>query len=274
MEIIIEYVVLDNFCIDSLLLYASLKVLKQPVKKWGVIIAGVIGAGFALVSPLIKLAGLLGGVLKLTIAYVMCVMVYFSFKKAFQRFTLFTLFTFCFGGALTGIFSFLNIPTVSGISNYYLSNLPMGAIITCCVVFVLVIIKIISKVCLGLKSTIINFNICIYGKSKALRGFVDSGNLLHSSNGRPVVIIEEELLSNWLNNDERMALLVGEYAQLNLNNVEKISVSSLGKSYNMTIFDATAWICGSEKQVSLGISYKKIKAINCDAIIGGELLNV
>ena len=130
----------------------------------------------------------------------------------------------------------------------------------------------IKKIVLQHKNKVVDISLIILNKPQIVRGFVDTGNLLHSNSGLPVVVVEEKLLSKWLSNDERMALFLGNFNQLSLNNIGKISVSSLGKTYNMVTFDALARIDEKLKKIAIGITYQKIK--NFDVVIGSELLEV
>lgn len=273
MEVVVEWVILDNFCIDSLILLGTNKILKQAVNWWGITIAALLGAIFALIMPMVNLSGLSALLIKLGFAYIMCVISSFSFKRAFYRFITFTFLTFCFGGALVAIFTYLNISTQSGITLNYVSSLPMGAIISLGLVFILFLVKLVSKVVLNAKNSVL-CNITFNGKSKVLRGFIDSGNLLHSSLGKPVAVIEEKTLSNWLNPNERMALIMDKFDSLKLDNAERIDVNSLGQVYKMTIFDATIQIGKRVKAISLGISYHKIRANNCEVVLGSNILEV
>ena len=57
LEVIIEYVLLDNFVIDCILLYCTNKLLRLPTNKWGIVLASTCGAVFALFSPLLNFDG-------------------------------------------------------------------------------------------------------------------------------------------------------------------------------------------------------------------------
>ena len=138
MEIIIEYVLLDNFLIDSLLLILTNKILKIPINKAGVILAGIFGAGFAVVSPLIKITGILAVLLKLLIGLIIVWISNLNLNKIFLRFALFTGLTFLFGGLLIALFNFLTINVYDTMYIGYVSSLPLGTIIISILVFIIV----------------------------------------------------------------------------------------------------------------------------------------
>ncbi len=268
MEVIIEYVLIDNFCVDALLMWLSLKILKQPILKWGIVSVGIIGAGFACVSPLINDLIILP--VKLGMAFFLAIISNFSLQKVWSRFLTFTAITFLFGGALMGFIG-ANVDTNNGL--FYISPIPIGAVIAMCVIFVLLCYRFVKKLSKIVHNEVINLKICVRGKTKLVSSFVDTGNMLHSSKGLPVVVVDESLLANWFSMEERMALFLGQINSLNLNNIEKINVSSLGKEYQMTIFDAEVKFGGESKQVAIGISKMRFN-LSGQAIIGREIWEV
>lgn len=275
MEIVIEYVLLDNFLIDALLMTLSIKTLKLPLSKAGIICSSAFGAGFAVVSPLISVTGIFAILIKFSVAFVMAFMACFSFKRVFARFLLFVLYTFAFGGALIALFTFLGIEVYDAMYLGYVSTLPLGTILVCAIVFVSVIFRFIKS--LKNKKTwgsAINLEINILGKTKKVRGFIDTGNSLKNREGKPVIVIAEKTLSYWFNTHERMMIMFNKTESLGLKNVDFITVGSLGGSYKMQVFDAQVNIDGKVREVCVGIANGKVKCGDCQAIIGSELLEV
>ncbi|MBO5103357.1 MAG: sigma-E processing peptidase SpoIIGA [Clostridia bacterium] len=275
MEIIIEYVLLDNFLIDSLLLILTNKTLKLPVNKWGVVLASMFGAGFAVVSPLIRVSGILAILLKFSIAFIMVLMSNFTFKKVLVRFALFVFFTFMFGGALIAIFNFLGISVYDSLYVGYVSSLPIGTILVSIIVFAVFMFRLINNV---FKSRFYNSNTCdveveLNGKVAKIKGFVDTGNTLHNSLGKPVLVVPEKVLSKWFTPYERMLLLLDEN-KLKLKNYENITVGSLGGNYKMKVFDCSIVLNGENKEIALGVAFGKLNCGGCQAILGQEIAEV
>ncbi len=274
MEIIIEYVLLDNFLIDSLLLILTNKILKIPINKVGVILAGIFGAGFAVVSPLIKITGILAVLLKLLIGLIIVWISNLNLNKIFLRFALFTGLTFLFGGLLIALFNFLTINVYDTMYIGYVSSLPLGTIIISILVFTYILLKIIKDT---IKTKFFNTNSCeitlfLNNKQAKIKGFIDSGNTLHNSKGNPVIVISENVLSKWFNTTERIKLILNE--NLETIKTEYITVSSMGGNYQLKTIDCIAKINGKTKQTSLGISHRKINCGDCEGIVGLELTEV
>ena len=273
MEIIIEYVLLDNFLIDALLLSLALKTLHQPISKWGIILASAFGAGFAVVSPLMNVAGVLAIFLKFLIAFVMSFIVCFSFKRILPRFLLFTLYTFAFGGGLIAIFTFMGIQVYDAMYIGYVSTLPLGTILVSIFIFCAICFRLIRY--LSNRKTwenSVSIGIEILGKTKIVRGFVDTGNTLKNREGKSIVVLPERELKFWFDTHTRMALLIGKTNGLGLKNVDTITVNSLGGNYKMLVFDAEIIIDGSKVPACVGIANGAVKLGDCNAIVGNDLL--
>lgn len=275
MQIVIEYVLLDNFLIDALLLILSQKTLRQPIFKSGIICASAFGAGFAVVSPLIPFGGIWAVLLKFSVALVMSFMVCFSFKKIFLRFLVFSLYTFAFGGALIAIFSFMNVQVYDAMYIGYVSTIPLGTLLVCGIVFFVGVFRLIISIAKRKEwERAVDFGITILGKTKKFRGFVDTGNSLKNSRGLAVVVLAEKELSYWFNTHERMLIMLGKTKNLGLENAEFIVVSSLGGSYKMLVFDCVVSLNGVEQKACVGVSNSKIHCGDCTAIVGTNLLEV
>lgn len=275
MEIVVEYVLLDNFLIDTILLVLTYKTLKLPISKAGIVLASMFGAGFAVVSPLINVDGILAILMKLGVALIIVWISCFSFKKFFSRFSLFVLYTFAFGGALIAIFNFLGISVYDSLYIGYVSTLPLGTILIACVFFAMALFRLISHI---FKTRYYSTNSCevivkVNNKSAKIKGFIDTGNTLHNSKGRPVMVVPEKALQNWFTPHERLNLMFDKNLD-NLSNIETLNVSSMGGAYKMKVFDCKIIINGEEKVGALGVATGKLKCGDCQAILGQELVEV
>lgn len=273
MEIVIEYVLLDNFLIDALLMTLAVKTLHQPVSKWGIMLASAFGAGFAVVSPLITFEGVFAILLKFSVAFVMSFIACFSFKKILSRFLIFSLYTFAFGGALIAIFTFMGIQIYDSMYLGYVSSLPLGTLLVCVFMFGALCFRLLR----GLKnkktwgnSVVINLE--IKNKVKKIKSFIDTGNTLKDRFGKPVIVLPEKELAFWLSTHERMALMFGKTDNLGLSNIDTITVNSLGGNYKMCVFDANVIIDGKQQNASVGVANGRVKCGDCQAIIGNDLL--
>lgn len=273
MEIIIEYVLLDNFLVDALLFTLTLKTLKLPISKLGIVCASSFGAGFAVVSPLIHVTGVVAVILKLSVAFIMSFMVCFSFKKIISRFLLFTLYTFAFGGALIAVFTFMGIQVYDAMYIGYVSSLPIGTLLVCAFCFGAVIFRLIRFLAHNkIWENSVTFSISIFNKEKKIKGFVDTGNTLKNSKGNPVIVLPEKELAFWFNAHQRMLIMFGRAKEVGLKNAENIIVNSMGGNYKMLVFDCEININGKKQTACIGISNGKVKCGDCQAIVGSDLL--
>lgn len=274
MQIIIEYVLLDNFLIDAMLLYLTDKTLKIPISRLGLITASAFGAGFSVVSPLIRVSAIFLVLIKLSVALVMTYMMNFSHKKILLKFLVFVGYTFAFGGGLIAVFSFLGVSIYDGLNLGYISDLPLGTIIVSSVAFFVFAIRLIKS---AVSERFMSQNSCeiiitLNNKSAKIKGFVDTGNTIKNSQGKSVIVINENTLGLWFSVDERLQLLLNK--SLSLRNVESLTISSLGGNYEMKVFDCEAEIKGIKKEVAIGIAPSKIRCGDCLAIVGRDVVEV
>ena len=128
MEIYIEYVILDNFSVDLLLLLVTCRIMKFPVRKWRLALSGLAGTAFALLSPYLKLPG----ALLFPIKSAMGVAVYWigcgQRKRNLSGMAVFFATTFLFGGICLGIFELFQVSFHTGAAVQY-GGVPIGFII-------------------------------------------------------------------------------------------------------------------------------------------------
>ena len=275
MEIIIEYVLLDNFLIDALLLVLTYRTLKMPISKAGIVLAGMFGAGFAVVSPLIDVSGILAILMKLAVAFVMALMSCFTFKKLISRYALFVLYTFAFGGTLIAVFNSLGTSVYDSLYIGYVSTLPLGTILISCLFFAMAMFRLLKYV---FKTRFYASNSCevivkVNNKTAKIKGFIDTGNTLHNSMGKPVLVVPEKVLQNWFTPHERLNIMFGKEVS-NIYNLETLNVGSMGGTYKMKVFDCEILVNGETKAGAIGVATGKLKCGDCQAILNQELVGV
>lgn len=130
MKIYLEYVIIDNFIFDYLLLLATFYKRGEKTKKGKIIFSSIIGTAISVVFPLLKLHEIVLFFLKITTAFFLVFLAgeFLNFKSYFISVNKFILLTFLFGGSIYGIFSILSIDYafLYGTSN---SLIPLGFII-------------------------------------------------------------------------------------------------------------------------------------------------
>ncbi len=209
MEIYIEYVILDNFSVDLLLLLVTCRIMKFPVRKWRLALSGLAGTAFALLSPYLKLPG----TLLFPIKSAMGVAVYWigcgQRKRNLSGMAVFFAATFLFGGICLGIFELFQVSFHTGAAVQY-GGVPIG--------FIIVPILLAWGLCERLnrfvrkKRDVSPFvrtvRITYRGRECELQAFIDSGNRLYR-NSDPVCVIDYRGASQLMESDI-IGLLAGK----------------------------------------------------------------
>ncbi|MBQ4097779.1 MAG: sigma-E processing peptidase SpoIIGA [Clostridia bacterium] len=196
MKVYIEYVLIDNFLIDYLLLKATFAITGKPVERKRLFLCAFLGAVFALVLPLVEGVAVLGVLYKLFSGLLIVILAEktFSFRSFYINALVFFLLTFLAGGAITGVFSILGIDYTSEVS-IALMFLPVGIFIK----GVLTVVRYFSK-----RKTLAGFyydvEITLFDERIKVRGFMDSGNTVYDGVS-PVVFVNKKLAKTLIKNN-------------------------------------------------------------------------
>ncbi len=188
MTVYIEYAFLENLLLDGVLLWLALTASKTAVR-WGrLLFSAILGGGFALLFPLLRLSAFWGFCLKLSVGLLLPMLCFprLRCKSDWSKYalsaTFFFFFTFAFGGALYGVtsaFSLRRLPSVAvwtgfafltafslwGLGRFYQKRSVYQSVYDCTVIF---------------------------GEKRAkVKGFWDSGNLARK-NGIPVCFLSAD----------------------------------------------------------------------------------
>ena len=198
MNVYVEYVILDNFVVDLLILYLVARALKLHSSKWRVVVGALLGTVFAVVSPLLNVSVSLAVLCKIALALLM-VAVLAEFKNAKQYFTsvlLFFSFTFLLGGACLGVLSILTNDVASYVSLNYEASVPVGLIVFVVWVYVRIIGEFAQYIYKRKEVNSFLFDCEVETKHAKLNmvGFLDSGNhLFDDALGLPVIVVTEKV---------------------------------------------------------------------------------
>lgn len=283
MEIIIEYVLIDNLVINFLILYLSCKILKQKIVYWRLILSSFIGVGCALIMPIINFPGYVMIIFKLILGIVMVVIALPcpTFKKSVVSFLTFLIMTGCMGGVC-----FLIIFMVSGNLSFnllatYSYKIPVGAILFACSIISVVIGQLIKLV--YRKKTINNFiyEIILIDKGKEIKSnaYLDSGNtLIDPITNKPVIIINFSLF-NKLYNLPLEKILTKKIEEKDINKSHYITFNTIGKTSDMLVFEVDKLAINSQNQarqfnnVLLGLSFNKLSnTFSCDTLLNPQFI--
>lgn len=275
MVIYIEYVLIDNIVINTLILLTCKKLSKQQTTKLKIFLSSMFGTVLALISPI--LPSVINLLLKPFIAVVM-VLISFKFnniKKFFVNYILFFLATFIYGGACLAILEMLGVQTGSQNSIMYEYHFPVGLILAICIV-VYICAKNIFTFCFKQQShSKLIYNLTLQDGFNTVNGlaFLDTGNQLYSNN-KPVTIINYKLFNALYPNISLQSILLKK--DLPLKRKSYIKINALAKYQDsMLIFEIDSLTINS-KQVNnaiVGLSLNNFSLkTNSDAIISNKIL--
>lgn len=200
MTVYIEYVLIDNMTMNTLLLYAAFLTLKQKPSVWRVFLSAALGTACALTLPLINIPMWLSFVLKIFVALLMTLVVLPKFKLKYYIMSnlIFVAYTFVLGGAILGLF-FLTGTDFSAMSVLsYEGGVPIGLYAVGVALFAYLIFNITSYISSAKKRAVFlrKVRLGFKGRVFELNGYVDSGNLLESD-GVPVCFVMDKRLSKF-----------------------------------------------------------------------------
>ncbi len=295
MTIYLDVVLLENLCMNYIILFATGYILKIKLKQLRIIISSLLGGIYAVVFYLEILPIYSNFIMKILLSVGM-VYIAFSAKKVKQllkQLVLFYLTSFVFGGCAFFLLYFVKPQNILIQNGVYIGTYPLKiALLGGIVGFIITYIAFqIVKTKLKKKDMIHNITVKIEGKILNLKAMLDTGNLLKEPiTGMPVVVVEKEQLYsiipiNLLDHIEE--LIGGENVNL-IDQVEKgyltkfrvIPFSSIGKQNGLMLgLKADEIIIEKEEEkysrtdIIIGIFPQKLSKNNTyTALIGLDLL--
>ncbi len=245
MNVYLEYVVADNFVLDTLLLWAAAVTLRLPFKKWRLALGGAVGAACAVVS--VYASGLWLFLLKTGCLAAMC-LVAAGWGKRFFWYVLLTLaYTFVAGGCIVALFGLFKVSYLDSGGQFYEMRVPLFVYVLA-VFFVgflcyaiALYVRQTKKTSRNLVSVVVTLN-----KSHKLTGFCDSGNSL-TFEGVPVCFVTK-----------RFAGFSDYFAQqLLAKKSVVVPVTTVAGRVNVKAVRAKVTACGKECDVYLALPAEK-----------------
>lgn len=255
MEIYIEYVIIDNLILDCILLYIMQKLMREKATWWKILIGGVFGTVFSVMTPYISLQKELFFLAKILISLLMVSFARLKFKGMFRAIMFFYLSTFTFGGVIIGVFYLLEIDFTSANALYYLLDFPIGIIVGGMLLGIILMIKgyKIAKRLRGNSKYLYDVEMFHMNKSVKAVGFLDSGNFLKDRiTGKPILVASVKCLLPLIEN-------------VDFSRLDKMKVSSISsQSETIRILEIEKLVIYDGKQLNihnnilLGLSYRPI----------------
>ena len=256
--IYIDIIFLENFILNSIILYATSIILKIKPKIIRVMTSSVIGSIYAIITYVTEISIYTSATSKAVLAIIM---VYLAFnpqniKKMWKQVAIFYLTSFVFGGVTLYLIYYIKPQEVfikNGIfvGEYILKVIILGAIVA----FVTITISLkIIKTKINPKDMYCKIRIKLNEKIIETKAMIDTGNLAKEPiTNTPVVIVESTLLEGVLPNKI-------------LNNMEKIlggDLSEFSEEMQEKYISKLRWIpfssLGKQNGMLLGIQAEKIE---------------
>ncbi|MBQ9103830.1 MAG: sigma-E processing peptidase SpoIIGA [Clostridia bacterium] len=259
MTVYIEYVIIDNFIIDYALLKVALTLNGVEKNKWRLFACAFLGAGLALLFPLIDFMPILSIAIKVFsgILLVMLSARFKSVKQGYKTALTFLLLTFAVGGGIMAIFWAFNLDYGAEIS-IALIFLPVVALLKFAISVIKSLVKKRENVGFEKDCEIVLSN----GKTIKCRGYIDTGNGLYFE-GVPVIVANKSFAI------KLMASCLPKTYKL-------FYLTASGKG-EMTVFKVNELLIYFEEEVSkikgvyLGVAKERISA-DCDFLLHPDLI--
>ena len=208
MEVYIEYAVAENFILDFTLLYLAIKTVRLPVIKWRILLAGALGAAFAVLFPFFHLSGIWALAVKYIFGGMLCLMSVKSksCKAHLLVILFFYLYTFAFGGLLLGTYTFLNLKYLSD-GTYLISQAPVTVVLCVLLLFSFTLIKLFSSLYRRYrhKKLLYRCEISLNNVQTEGIGLLDTGNAL-TFKQTPVCLLDQSLALQFFDLEKGRAL--------------------------------------------------------------------
>lgn len=277
MEVYIEYVILDNFVIDYIILYLTLFSIRQKICYLKVILSSMIGTTFAVFLPFITLSNIYLFLLKMAIGLLMIVVVSKNgFKKFIISYFLFITYTFLLGGLCFGILYFLfgNV-SLNGILLYQF-EIPISILLLLIFLYFLFIKKLVSN---KRKFGSFTYPVEIFKEDKSLIlvGFLDTGNQVYDKKGNPIIIISLKTFMKAYPNISYLKIITSAINEFDIKGCEYIVLNTANQTSKMLVFNADLLKIKDNdkfkvfKNVTIGVSQSNFGQ-KFDCILHNELL--
>ena len=251
MTIYVDVVLIENLCMNYIILFATSHILKIKRNHIRLIISSLIGSIYSIIVYLSILEIYSNIFCKIILSIIMVYVAYRpqNIKEMVKDILFFYLISFLFGGCAFALLYFIKPEEIFMKNGMYVGTYPLKITVLGGIVgFVLSTISFkFIKSRISKKDIYCNVNIYFENNVITTKALVDTGNMLKDPiTNMPVMIIEKELLKNKLPNiilDNLENIIGGDvpkeiYEDENLNFITKFRVipfSSIGKKNGMIL---------------------------------------
>lgn len=250
MTIYVDVVVMENIIMNYIILLATGIVLKKKVKHIRLIIAGVLGAIYSVITYASILEIYSGIVLKIILSIVIVYISYNSqnLKELWKDILIFYLTSFVFGGAAFALIYIVRPQDILMKNGLFLGTYPLKTVLLGAIIGFIIIITAFKLVKnkITKKDMFCELEIKLNNKIIKTKAMIDTGNLLKEPiTNTPVIVVEHTLLyecipKEILNNLDE--ILGGDFGKIPekikmeyISKLKLIPFSSLGRQNGMLV---------------------------------------
>ena len=229
MTIYIDVVLIENLIMNYIILLATGVILKNKIKHIRLIIAGLIGAIYSILTYVITIGIYSNFFFKLLLSVMM---IYVAFnpqnvKKMWKALISFYLTSFVFGGAAFALIYIVKPQEILMRNGLFLGTYPLKNVLLAGIIGFLIIITTFKIVKTKITKKDIYKEIKIYIDEKVIKinAMLDTGNMLKEPiTGVPVIIVEKSILYELLPKEllDNNAITADEYAVLKQKELNKL----------------------------------------------------
>lgn len=244
MTIYLDVILLENLCMNYIILFATALILKAKINKLRIVFASLLGGIYAILSftPILEIYT--NVIFKILISVIMIYIAFYpkDVKILLKQLLFFYLVSFAFGGCAFCLLYFIKPQDILMRNGYLTGTYPIKiALLGGIVGFVIVNIAFkLVKGKISKKDMFCDVEIFLKGKSTKIKAMIDTGNLLKDPiSSMPVIVVEkiklEDIIPSGIINNLNTILRGGEENTLTEEEREYmpkfrvIPFSSLGK---------------------------------------------
>ena len=294
MTVYLDIVLLENLCMNYIILFATGYIMKLKMKQLRLVLSAMLGGIYAVIAYIEILPIYSSFGMKILLSVLMVYIAYNSknIKNLLKQLVVFYLISFAFGGSAFALLYFVRPQDILIRNGVYVGTYPIKiALLGGIVGFIITYIAFkVVKTKLHKKDIIYNIEIHIKEKTLKLKAMLDTGNMLKDPiSGMPVIVVTKEKLYSILPEKllDNIDKLIGGEAENLLEQVEEkeiftrfrmIPFSSVGKQNGIMLgFKSDQVVIEKEdgtqmkNNVIIGI-FNQNFGKNYSALIGMDLL--
>lgn len=199
MTIYLDVILVENLCMNYIILFATGYIMKLKRKHIRIIISSLVGSVYSILAYMEIMKVYSNTIVKIILSIVMVYIAYMpkTIKELMKELTIFYLTSFVFGGCAFALLYFIKPQEIIFKNGVLIGTYPIKiAILGGIVGFIITTIAFyIIKIRLGKKDIFCDVTIYFNEKSLQIKALIDTGNMLKDPiTNMPVIVVEKEKL--------------------------------------------------------------------------------